>query len=144
MVLVRVSYSNSFDLISADTPFGQLKLNEIGAWLGRRNKNPRALVGAISRGKIIHSYPQCRILPYCTKKLTLTSMTLECKLNFTVPIFSQQMNCTSCVLLNSGMNYFHDGIHHWTLDQNSVLHITTRYWQHRITVFEYWNHTEKM
>ncbi|GFG30471.1 hypothetical protein Cfor_12780, partial [Coptotermes formosanus] len=32
-----------------DTPFGQLKLSEIGAWLGRRNKNPRAIAGAISR-----------------------------------------------------------------------------------------------
>lgn len=40
------------DLISADTPFGQLKLTEVGAWFGRRNKNPRALVGAVSRGKM--------------------------------------------------------------------------------------------
>ncbi|CAG2067352.1 unnamed protein product [Timema podura] len=32
-----------------DTPFGQLKLNEIGSWLGRRNKSPSAVVGSISR-----------------------------------------------------------------------------------------------
>lgn len=66
MDIVLVSYLNSFDLISADTPFGQLKLNEIGAWLGRRNKNPRVLVGAVSRGKIIHnvnpSVECCRII----------------------------------------------------------------------------------
>ena len=43
-----------FNWISADTPFGQLKLNEVGAWLGRRNKNPRAFVGAISRGTVIN------------------------------------------------------------------------------------------
>jgi len=44
----------NFNSISADTPFGQLKLNEISAWLGRRNKNPRAIVGAISRGTVIN------------------------------------------------------------------------------------------
>ncbi|XP_069692197.1 putative ATP synthase subunit f, mitochondrial [Periplaneta americana] len=32
-----------------DTPFGQLKLSEVGAWIGRRNKNPKAMVGALSR-----------------------------------------------------------------------------------------------
>lgn len=33
----------------ADTPFGQVKVGEITAWLGRRDKNPRALVSAVSR-----------------------------------------------------------------------------------------------
>ncbi|XP_023727392.1 putative ATP synthase subunit f, mitochondrial [Cryptotermes secundus] len=43
-----------------DTPFGQLKLNEIGAWLGRRNKNPRAVMGAVSRAwwRWQHKYVQ--------------------------------------------------------------------------------------
>lgn len=35
--------------ISADTPFSQVKLGEFGAWLGRRNKTPRALSAACSR-----------------------------------------------------------------------------------------------
>jgi hypothetical protein len=47
----------TFNLISADTPFGQVKLNEVGAWLARRNKNPRAVVGAISRGTVISVQP---------------------------------------------------------------------------------------
>lgn len=33
----------------ADTPFSQVKVGEIGAWLSRRDKNPRALVAAVSR-----------------------------------------------------------------------------------------------
>ncbi|XP_046740774.1 putative ATP synthase subunit f, mitochondrial isoform X1 [Diprion similis] len=32
-----------------DTPFGQVKLNELIPWLGRRNKSPRAMVAAVSR-----------------------------------------------------------------------------------------------
>lgn len=36
--------------ISADTPLAQVKLGEVGAWLGRRNKSPQAIVGAVSRG----------------------------------------------------------------------------------------------
>ncbi|CAH0563715.1 unnamed protein product [Brassicogethes aeneus] len=32
-----------------DTPFGQVKVGEISAWLGRRNKGPAAITGAISR-----------------------------------------------------------------------------------------------
>lgn len=35
--------------VTADTPFSQLKLNEIGSWLGRRNKSPQAFAGACSR-----------------------------------------------------------------------------------------------
>ncbi|XP_019529329.1 putative ATP synthase subunit f, mitochondrial [Aedes albopictus] len=33
----------------ADTPLGQVKLNELGAWFGRRDKNPKAAAGAVSR-----------------------------------------------------------------------------------------------
>lgn len=36
-------------LILADVPLGQVKLAELGAWLGRRDKNPKAMVSAISR-----------------------------------------------------------------------------------------------
>lgn len=36
---------------SADTPFAQVKVGEIGAWLSRRNKTPTALAGAVSRGE---------------------------------------------------------------------------------------------
>ncbi|XP_066140181.1 putative ATP synthase subunit f, mitochondrial [Euwallacea fornicatus] len=32
-----------------DTPFGQVKLSEVGSWLARRNKSPRAIAGAFSR-----------------------------------------------------------------------------------------------
>lgn len=48
-ILDRNYYVILFSL--ADTPFTQLKLSEIGSWIGRRNKTPNAMVGAISRGK---------------------------------------------------------------------------------------------
>ncbi|XP_012266791.2 putative ATP synthase subunit f, mitochondrial [Athalia rosae] len=32
-----------------DTPLSQVKLGELGGWFGRRNKNPRAMVAAVSR-----------------------------------------------------------------------------------------------
>ncbi|XP_077299718.1 ATP synthase, subunit F [Arctopsyche grandis] len=32
-----------------DTPFAQLKLNEVGSWFSRRNKSPQAFSGACSR-----------------------------------------------------------------------------------------------
>ncbi|CAL7935311.1 unnamed protein product [Xylocopa violacea] len=32
-----------------DTPFGEVKLNEIGEWIGRREKGPRRLAALISR-----------------------------------------------------------------------------------------------
>ncbi|XP_033211080.1 putative ATP synthase subunit f, mitochondrial [Belonocnema kinseyi] len=32
-----------------DTPFGQLKLSEVNAWIGRRNKTPTAVAHAVSR-----------------------------------------------------------------------------------------------
>lgn len=34
----------------ADTPLAQVKLGELGAWLGRRNKKPVAMAQAVSRG----------------------------------------------------------------------------------------------
>ncbi|KOB75169.1 ATP synthase F chain [Operophtera brumata] len=34
-----------------DTPFGQVKINELGAWFGRRNKSPSAVMGTVSRGE---------------------------------------------------------------------------------------------
>lgn len=44
---------NLFFGVSADTPFGQVKLNEIGSWLARRNKTPSAFMGACSRGNYL-------------------------------------------------------------------------------------------
>ncbi|XP_022916808.1 putative ATP synthase subunit f, mitochondrial [Onthophagus taurus] len=32
-----------------DTPFGQVKLGELGSWFGRRTKSPQAVAGACSR-----------------------------------------------------------------------------------------------
>lgn len=32
-----------------DIPFGQLKLGEVGSWIGRRNKSPQAFAQLISR-----------------------------------------------------------------------------------------------
>ncbi|XP_017782663.1 PREDICTED: putative ATP synthase subunit f, mitochondrial [Nicrophorus vespilloides] len=32
-----------------DTPFGQVKLNQLGEWFGRRNKTPSAIAGTFSR-----------------------------------------------------------------------------------------------
>ncbi|KAL9704400.1 hypothetical protein quinque_007918 [Culex quinquefasciatus] len=39
-----------------DTPFGQVKLGELGAWFGRRDKNPRAAVGAVIVGGMVFFY----------------------------------------------------------------------------------------
>uniref|UniRef100_A0A6G1S849 Putative ATP synthase subunit f, mitochondrial n=1 Tax=Aceria tosichella TaxID=561515 RepID=A0A6G1S849_9ACAR len=33
-----------------DTPLGEVKVGELGAWLTRRNFHPRAIMGGISRG----------------------------------------------------------------------------------------------
>ncbi|XP_058060055.1 putative ATP synthase subunit f, mitochondrial [Anopheles bellator] len=43
-----------------DTPFGQVKVGEVGAWLARRDKNPRALAGVFSRAfwRWQHKYMQ--------------------------------------------------------------------------------------
>lgn len=40
---------NEILVFSADTPFGQVKISELGAWFGRRNKSPQALMGGLSR-----------------------------------------------------------------------------------------------
>lgn len=40
----------------ADTPLGQVKLGELMAWFGRRNKSPQAAVSAISRGESCSGY----------------------------------------------------------------------------------------
>lgn len=37
---------------SADTPFSQVKLGELPGWLARREKSPRAIAAAVSRGNI--------------------------------------------------------------------------------------------
>ncbi|KAK9744736.1 Mitochondrial F1F0-ATP synthase, subunit f [Popillia japonica] len=43
-----------------DTPFGQVRLGEIGSWLARRNKHPSAIAGAFSRAwwRWQHKYVQ--------------------------------------------------------------------------------------
>ncbi|KAH9640075.1 hypothetical protein HF086_016006 [Spodoptera exigua] len=43
-----------------DTPFGQVKINELGSWLARRNKSPQAIAGAFSRAwwRWQHKYVQ--------------------------------------------------------------------------------------
>ncbi|XP_054282805.1 putative ATP synthase subunit f, mitochondrial [Macrosteles quadrilineatus] len=32
-----------------DTPFGQVKVGELGQWFGRRNKSPQSMIAAVSR-----------------------------------------------------------------------------------------------
>ncbi|XP_015915281.1 putative ATP synthase subunit f, mitochondrial [Parasteatoda tepidariorum] len=32
-----------------DTPFGEVKLGELGSWVGRRQKNPAAIMRAVGR-----------------------------------------------------------------------------------------------
>lgn len=46
--LIIILY-NSF-VHAADTPFLDLKLNEISGWISRRQKTPQAVAGAFSRG----------------------------------------------------------------------------------------------
>ncbi|XP_070495989.1 putative ATP synthase subunit f, mitochondrial [Chironomus tepperi] len=43
-----------------DTPLSQVKINELGAWFGRRNKSPSAVVAACSRAwwRWQHKYMQ--------------------------------------------------------------------------------------
>ncbi|CAO1411335.1 unnamed protein product [Diamesa tonsa] len=43
-----------------DTPFTQTKVGEIGAWIARRDKTPKAIAGAFSRAwwKWQHKYVQ--------------------------------------------------------------------------------------
>lgn len=52
----------TFSCFKADTPFGQLKLNEIGSWFGRRNKTPSAFMGACSRGNFFKLFGGYRII----------------------------------------------------------------------------------
>lgn len=40
-------------MVSADTPFGQVKLGELGAWISRRDKSLRGVSGLWSRGNCI-------------------------------------------------------------------------------------------
>lgn len=62
-------HANVLRFILADTPFTQVKVGEIGAWLGRRNKSPQAVAGAFSRAfwRWQHKYWQPKragIAPY--------------------------------------------------------------------------------
>lgn len=56
------SKSNVFLLPSsaADVPLAQVKIAELGAWFGRRNKSPQAMAGAMSRAwwRWQHKYVQ--------------------------------------------------------------------------------------
>lgn len=47
-------------LFIADTPFSQVKIGEITKWLGRRDKSPQAITGAMSRAwwRWNHKYVQ--------------------------------------------------------------------------------------
>ncbi|EDV57035.1 putative ATP synthase subunit f, mitochondrial [Drosophila erecta] len=70
----------------ADVPFGQVKLGEIGAWLGRRNKSPNAVAGAVSRAwwRWQHKYvfpKRAGIAPFF--QLTVASMTFFYLINYT-------------------------------------------------------------
>lgn len=44
--LIEMCFSAVF---IADTPLSEVRLSELGAWLGRRNKSPQAMVAAVSR-----------------------------------------------------------------------------------------------
>nr|XP_018916534.1 PREDICTED: putative ATP synthase subunit f, mitochondrial [Bemisia tabaci] len=46
-----------------DTYFSEVKLGELGAWFGRRNKSPSAVVGALSRAywRWNRRFNHCRI-----------------------------------------------------------------------------------
>lgn len=47
---------NAIFKISEDTPFTQLKIREIPAWISRRNKTPAAMISCMSRGKYVRKY----------------------------------------------------------------------------------------
>jgi len=77
---------NCPNILAADVPFGQVKLGEIGAWLGRRNKTPNALAGAVSRAwwRWQHKYvfpKRAGIAPFF--QLTVASMTFFYMINYT-------------------------------------------------------------
>lgn len=70
---------------AADVPFGQVKLGELGAWFGRRNKSPNAIVGAISRAwwRWQHKYvfpKRAGIAPFF--QLTVASMAFFYAINY--------------------------------------------------------------
>ena len=46
-----LSTFDKFSSFVADTPFAQVKLAELPAWLGRRNKDPLSMVRAFGRCK---------------------------------------------------------------------------------------------
>lgn len=52
--------TKNFNYFSADTPLSQVKISELGAWFGRRNKSPQAIAGACSRAwwRWQHKYVQ--------------------------------------------------------------------------------------
>jgi hypothetical protein len=51
--ILKIIILISYFLYTADTPLSQVKLSELGSWISRRNKSPRAAAGAVSRGKRI-------------------------------------------------------------------------------------------
>lgn len=71
--------------ITADVPFGQVKLGELGAWFGRRNKSPSAIAGAVSRAwwRWQHKYvfpKRAGIAPFF--QLTVASMAFFYIINY--------------------------------------------------------------
>ncbi|XP_013118702.1 putative ATP synthase subunit f, mitochondrial [Stomoxys calcitrans] len=69
----------------ADVPFGQVKLGELGAWFGRRNKTPNAMAGAMSRAwwRWNHKYVQPKragIAPFF--QITAVAMTFFYVINY--------------------------------------------------------------
>lgn len=71
--------------ISADVPFGQVKLSELGAWIGRRAKSPSAIAGACSRAwwRWQHKYIQPKragIAPFF--QLTFAAMIFFYSINY--------------------------------------------------------------
>ncbi|KAM7341948.1 ATP synthase, subunit F isoform 1-T2 [Cochliomyia hominivorax] len=69
----------------ADVPLGQVKLGELGAWFGRRNKTPSAIAGAMSRAwwRWQHKYVQPKragIAPFF--QITAVAMTFFYAINY--------------------------------------------------------------
>lgn len=107
----------------ADTPFGQVKIGELGAWFGRRQKNPRALAGLFSRAwwRWQHKYmlpKKASIAPFF--QLTLAACTFFYIINYgkiskysiqKLPTFNNQsfynlkFNVNLCNLQLRSMNF---------------------------------------
>lgn len=93
-IMANVSFHNKNYVIiktcqiflnKADTPFGQVKLSELGAWFSRRNKSPNALAGAMSRAwwRWQHKYVQPKragIAPFF--QITVAAMTFFYVINY--------------------------------------------------------------